>query len=181
MTGRVFDRAFAWQASTRQVTAAAHLLAAAAARDLGPPGHVIGIARGGLVPARAIARATSAPLTTVTAAHNPTNAPYTAATGHVTITRCLPDLAELHGPVLVIDDICGTGATLQAVTAALAAASPAASMYTLTLCHNAGAPMRPDYTIWDDLREWVIFPWEPRPAAGLPVRALAGPTEVHRA
>jgi hypothetical protein len=28
-----------------------------AARDLGPPGHVIGIARGDLVPARAIARA----------------------------------------------------------------------------------------------------------------------------
>ena len=78
-----------------------------------------------------------------------------------------------------MDDICGTGATLAAVTSALARlAEPGAVLVTATLCRNAGSPCRPDLTVWDDLREWVIFPWEAGPPDGLPVRRLPDPGQA---
>ncbi len=78
-----------------------------------------------------------------------------------------------------MDDICGTGATLTAVTSALARiAAPGAALVTATLCRNAGSPCRPDLTVWDDLREWVVFPWEARPPDGLPVRRLPDPGQA---
>jgi uncharacterized protein len=176
MTARVFDHAFAWQVTPRQATAAAALLAVAATQRFGRPDHVIAVARGGIVPARAIAGLTGARLQIITARHNATSAPYTQATGQVTCTMTGTGPQPLSGRVFVVDDICDTGATLDAVTSALAAlASEGTCLHTLTLCRNAGAAGRPALTVWDDLREWVIFPWEPGPPDGMAVRTLPGP------
>ena len=179
MTSRAFNRHFAWQMTGPQAAAAAAVLAGAAATG-GPVDAVIAIARGGTQPARDIAAALGAPVRTVRASHNPTDAMYAEATGRVWCDAA--GAGPLRGRVLVVDDICGTGATLAAVTSALArVAAPGAALVTATLCRNAGSPCRPDLTVWDDLREWVIFPWEAGPPDGLPARCLPDPGQAFTA
>jgi uncharacterized protein len=182
MSERVFDRVCAWQMTPRQLTAATALLAAAAAERFGPVDQVIAVARGGLHPADAIAGLLGARLRVVQARHNPTSAPYTQATGNVTCTVTGVEPGSLDGSVLIVDDICGTGLTLQTVTSALTRlAGPSAQLRTATLCRNAGSPIRPGLTVWDDLREWVIFPWESPPPAGTAAAALPDPAQAHAA
>jgi hypoxanthine phosphoribosyltransferase len=182
VTGRVFDRAFAWEMSAEQLALAASLLADAAARRFGPVDRVIAVERGGTEPARAIARRLGARLGAVRARHNPTSDLYTQATGEVTCAAAGIGARALGGCVLIVDDICGTGATLQAVTGVLSGLSlPGTRLATATLCRNAGAGTRPALTVWDDVREWVVFPWEPRPPAGTALRPLPGPWQVHAA
>lgn len=179
MTARVFDHAFAWQMCAAQAGAAAVLLADEADRRFGPLDQVIGIARGGVEPAAAIARRLGVPLLAVQARHNPTSDPYTQATGNVRCCLTGLETGAVHGQVLVVDDICGTGATLDTVTAALAeVAAPGTRLHTAALCRNAGAASRPAITVWDDLREWVIFPWEPSPSPGIAARPLPDPIQV---
>jgi uncharacterized protein len=114
-----------------------------------------------------------------TARHNPTDGLYAQANGLVICTIGYIVAGQLTGPVLIVDDICGTGATLTTVTSTVASlAGPGASLHTMTLCRNAGAAIRPDLTIWDDLREWVIFPWEPRPPANIDIRPLPAPARA---
>jgi uncharacterized protein len=181
MTSRIFEHAFAWQLTSWQAARAAAMLADAA-RLRGPVSEVIAVARGGVQPARDIAGALGVRLRRVEARHNPGDDLYAQATGHV---RCaIPGLeaGTLRGCVLIVDDICGTGATLEAVTAALAPlAAPGTRLCTATLCRNAGAVSRPDLTVWDNLREWVIFPWETTAPADIPVRMLPVPAKVHAA
>jgi hypoxanthine phosphoribosyltransferase len=182
MTGRVFDHAFAWQMNPRQAAAAASLLAAAAAGRFGPVDQVIAIERGGIEPARAIASQLGAPLGSVRARHNPTSDLYAQATGRVSCTVSGIAARTVSGCVLVVDDICGTGATLHTIGGVLSElAAPGARLHTATLCRNAGATCRPALTVWDDLREWVVFPWEPRPPAGTTVRMLPDPEQAHAA
>jgi hypoxanthine phosphoribosyltransferase len=173
VTSRAFHRDFAWQMTGSQAATAAAILAGAAASG-GPVDAVIAIARGGIQAARYIAATLGAPVRTVRARHNPTDAMYAEATGRVWCDAA--GAGPLHGRVLIVDDISGTGATLATVKTALAPlAAPGAALVTATLCRNAGSPCRPDLTVWDDLREWVIFPWEAGPPDGLPVRCLPDP------
>jgi hypoxanthine phosphoribosyltransferase len=176
VTSRAFNREFAWQMTASQAAGAAGVLAGAVARG-GPVDAVVAVARGGTQPARYIGAALGIPVRTVRARHNPTDAMYAEATGRVWCDAA--EAGPIRGRVLVVDDICGTGATLTAVTSALARiAEPGAALVTATLCRNAGSPCRPDLTAWDDLQEWVIFPWEAGPPDGLPVRRLPDPGQA---
>jgi hypoxanthine phosphoribosyltransferase len=182
MSGRVFDHAFAWLMTPRQLTGAASLLADAAVSQFGPVGQVIAIERGGTEPARAIAGQLGARLQAIRARHNPTSDLYTQATGLVSCTASGIETRAVSGCVLIVDDICGTGATLRAVTSMLSElAGPGTRLHTATLCRNAGASARPGLTVWDELREWVVFPWEPRPPAGTALRTLPDPGQTHAA
>lgn len=182
MTGRVFSLEFAWQMSPGQADMAATVLARAANARFGAASLVIGIANGGIQPATAIAKHLDAPLACVQARHNATSDIRVQATGNVSCQ--LPDLAPglVDGTVLVVDDIYGTGATLDAVTRALGELTvPGTRLHTITLCRNAGGQGRPCLTIWDDLREWVVFPWEAEPGGGTVLRPLPAPSEVRTA
>jgi hypoxanthine phosphoribosyltransferase len=165
-----------------QLSVATDLLAATAAERFGHIDQVIAVARGGLRPADAIADLLGARLRVVHARHNPTSAPYTQATGHVTCTVTGIEPGRLDGSILIVDDICGTGMTLHTVTGILTRlAAPGTQLHTATLCRNAGSPARPGLTVWDDLREWVIFPWEPPPPLGTAVATLPDPAKAHAA
>ncbi len=99
----------------------------------------------------AIAAKLGAPAVAVSVRHNPDDTIYSQATGQV---RC--DFASFiplmgsPGPFLVVDDICGTGATLAAVVEILTwLTAPEAKICTATLCRNVGAPPgTPDLHVW---------------------------------
>lgn len=155
---------------------AVRLLAAAAEDRFAPISAVIGIANGGLAPARGIGGVLDVPNYRLTAKHNPTDAIYTEATGHV--THDLSPLAaalngqQLGGTVLLVDDICGSGATFTAVLPTLRRhLHPDAVVRTLALCRNAGTSLNPDLWGWT-VDDWVCFPWEPTSRSAAMVEEL---------
>ncbi|MGH3871578.1 MAG: phosphoribosyltransferase [Pseudonocardiaceae bacterium] len=173
---RVFDHARLWVASEIGVCEAARLLACAARAVFGPIGEVIGIAEGGRTLAALIAAHLDVPIRIVHARHNPTEAPYTQATGEVTCDIGSIPAGSMAGHVLLVDDICGTGATLCTVADALA--TPDLRLISCVLCLNAGARMTPDLWVWK-VRDWVVFPWEAASHMPLLRVDLPIPTEVH--
>ena len=177
---RTFERRRLWQLTPVAYEAAIALLADAAFARLGEIGNVIGIANGGRAPANAIAARLGVPVVAVTARHNADDAVFTQATGRVQCDlSSFHELANLSGPFLVVDDICGTGATLTTVTEVIAGiAAPQAAICTATLCRNRGAvPGTPDLHVWD-VADWVVFPWETVPASAH-ATPLPTPREVH--
>ncbi|MGH3711318.1 MAG: phosphoribosyltransferase [Pseudonocardiaceae bacterium] len=173
---RAFDHARLWVASEVGICEAARLLACAAEAGFGPIGEVIGIAEGGRTPAALIAAHLDVPIRIVHARHNPTEALYTQATGEVACDIGSIAAGSMRGRVLLVDDICGTGATLCTVADALATAD--LRLISCVLCLNAGAHMIPDLWVWE-VRDWVVFPWEAVPDTPLLRVDLPMPTEVH--
>src|SRR5699024_1395911 len=115
---------------------------------------VIGIAHGGTTPAHHIAGLLGLQAHIVRASHNATDAPYSPATGTVTCDLSSWQSGWLAGTVLVVDDICGTGATFTTVLDALRSwATPTARFLTCSLCRNHGAPTPPDLYCWD-VADW---------------------------
>lgn len=168
MTGastRVFERKGMWSMNPVDFRSACQHLAEAALARYERIDTVIGIARGGCPPAFALAARTGASKVVVEARHNHDDSTYALASGTVEVDPSpLRSLAAKSGPFLIVDDICGTGLTLRAVTAHLRAiAADGASIATATLCRNAGAPRGlPNLYVWD-VADWVIFPWEASP------------------
>ncbi|MCE0540744.1 phosphoribosyltransferase domain-containing protein [Kineosporia rhizophila] len=169
-------------------------LLAAATAEL-HPAAVVGIANGGMTPARDLAEHLRVPVHQVNARHNISNETHLQATGHVSYDLAplettlseplLPSRDERPGTVLVVDDICGTGATFTAVLPALLTrlrphAGAGLQARTVSLCRNVGATEGPDWWTWlvDD---WVLFPWETPPAtpSPVPIQDLQQPRELN--
>lgn len=175
---RTFRRRHLLRMDTRAYAHAIRLLADAATRG-GPVSAVIGIANGGLIPARDLAARLGTTAYQVNARHNTTDAIYTAATGHVThdvapLTHALVG-QRLSGRVVLVDDICGTGATFTTITAALRPhLTDEAAVLTVALCRNAGTSLDPHLWAWT-VDDWVLFPWEQPPATDMPIIDLPLP------
>ncbi|MFF2955871.1 phosphoribosyltransferase [Kitasatospora sp. NPDC057965] len=121
---------------------------------------VIGIASGGIEPARLMANYLKVPFHSVRAKHNKGDALWQQATGNVEVLvdGTLPD--RFAGTVLLVDDIAGTGATFSAVTAALSRRLDGGSaIMSAALFRNRGCPQPPDRWAWT-VDDWVVFPWE---------------------
>jgi hypothetical protein len=180
-TRRVFEHHQIWRLTPDTLREATTLLVGAILRDHQSVQHVIGIANGGVAPARMIASTLGVKARMVNARHNTGDATYQQATGKVTLdldplTRALNG-QRMKGRVLVVDDICGSGATLRRLRHDLAPLlSPSAQMLTAVLCLNTGATTLPDYSIWT-VSDWVVFPWE-KPPAGQDTTPLPRPEEV---
>lgn len=154
---RVFEHTRVWGVSVPAYRAATRLLAEAVTARAGKVRTVVGIARGGRAPAYSVARHLGVPAVIVHARHNTTDAVYAPATNSVTYDLDALNHVAVRQPLVLVDDICGSGATLAAVKEHLSEA------LTATLCRNAGAPERnPDLYIWP-VADWVVFPWEPKP------------------
>lgn len=159
---RVFERRRVWLMDQAACEAGCALLAAAVSRRFRAFDAVVAVARGGCAPAGMLAAALALPIVAVRARHNPTDAVRSWATGRVWIEA--PDLGRLPGRprLLVVDDICGSGATLEAVGGMLRSRVRPSGLRTAVLCRNAGTWFRPDVWVWD-VRDWVAFPWEEPP------------------
>lgn len=173
---RVFDSTRVLRLDEDTLHAGIEVLAATLA--VAPPDVVIGVARGATRLAHALAARLGRPVVMVRASHNHDDVVRQQATGIVNLdVTAATDLD--HGlRVLLCDDICGTGATLQAVSAALDALIAPRQIQTVTLCRNEGATEHPDLWLWD-VRDWVVFPWEPTPPTNQ-TRALPPPCHARR-
>jgi hypoxanthine phosphoribosyltransferase len=158
-SSRVFRGRKLWRLEEAAFTAATSLLTEALGEE--EIDIVVGVRRGGVPLATALAARLARPATTLRACHNVSDALRLPATGTVTL-----DLTDTHlppdGHVLLCDDIAGSGATLAAATDALR--NRVRRILTVTLCRNIGTLRDPDMWIWD-VDDWVTFPWEPPPDA----------------
>ncbi|MQS38311.1 phosphoribosyltransferase family protein [Streptomyces katsurahamanus] len=171
---RVFEGKRIWRMSQDVFLAAAALIAAHE-RPFAPE-LVVGLGRGGVPLAREAARILGIPAIEVRARHNVSDLIGVQSTGEVEVDeRQLLTAVAGAGRVLVADDICGTGATLRAVTTLLAAAAVEAR--TAVLCRNAGGAAFPlDVWVWP-VADWTCFPWEAPPPDGSTPLPL--PDRVH--
>lgn len=172
---RVFTGRRIWRPTWSDVRKAARLLADAEAAN--ESDVVAGIARGGVWPARMMSSFLRLPFTVVTACHNTTDEIKVQGTGSVSVRMIDSGLISADTRILLVDDICGTGATLRAVLATLAERSHPEPVRTVTLCRNVGASYEPHQWAWD-VADWVSFPWEPAPGGPSPVERLYAPTTV---
>ncbi|MGC5000717.1 phosphoribosyltransferase [Streptomyces sp. DT195] len=163
---RVFEGARIWAMSQEAFLAAAALIAAREERFA--PELVIGLARGGVPLAREAARLLGVPVVEIRAQHNVSDLVGLQATGQVEVDEpALEAAITTARRVLVVDDICGSGATLRAVTDLLARSGVTAR--TAVLCRNGGADFPLDTWVWP-VADWVAFPWEaPPPPASTPL------------
>lgn len=150
-----------WQ----ELVAKIHDTAVNVSRD-GVPDVVIGILRGGMIPATVFAHAlavrTVRAVEVVHTVSDNMNAAKTPAP-QVSNVASLGDLSGLD--VLIVDDIAGTGDTM-AYTAQLVAAAGATRVRTAVCIVNAAnwrRPQPPEHAltyIGATVEGWVIFPWE---------------------
>ncbi|OXM50273.1 phosphoribosyltransferase [Amycolatopsis thailandensis] len=156
VAARVFEHQRIWRLTQEAFTTAAALIAA----HEPAPEVVVGIARGGLPFARALAEAYRVPMAAVAARHNHSDEVHLPATGQVELPgEPGADLLAYRGArFLLVDDICGTGATYRAVLPWLANHLDPAGVRTAALCRSEASTFTPDAWVWDTL-DWVVFPW----------------------
>ncbi|WP_344920266.1 phosphoribosyltransferase [Streptosporangium oxazolinicum] len=156
---RVFERERTWIVSDETFLAAAHAIGRH--ERLRPTTLIVGIERGGVRLAHRLGILLDVPARIVRAQHNTDDTVGLADTGRVVVDPI--DLGTDCDPrrILLVDDICGSGATMDAVTRALGAVVTG-SIRTAVLCRNLGAARDPDLWIWD-VADWVVFPWETPP------------------
>lgn len=142
-------------------------LARAAASD-GCPDVVVGILRGGMIPAVLVAHATGLrDVRAVQVTHTAADGPNAEKTAGPTVSNAasLGDLASRD--VLIVDDVAGTGETI-AVAEDLVKSAGAGRARTLVCAINEinwrrnCAPKQALTYVGSCYQGWVVFPWEKR-------------------
>lgn len=153
---RVFEHKRVWRLTPDAFTAAAALIAG----QEPAPDVVVGIARGGVPLARLLGDHFDVPVAELTARHNHSDDLYVAATGLVELPAEADAILAAHrgAKVLLVDDICGTGATYRAVIPWLSQQLAPVTVRTAALCRSDAAAFTPDTWVWTTL-DWVVFPW----------------------
>jgi hypoxanthine phosphoribosyltransferase len=128
------------------------------------PEYIVGLTRGGLVPAVSISHITNIPMIAVNYSsvagrgdnRNHANA-LPAIYGHtVSGTGKQPEMPEL----LIVDDICDSGQTMKEVFDHYS--NQGHRVWTASLYYKEGAVITPDF-YWQKIPEespWIIFPFE---------------------
>ena len=125
------------------------------------PDILLGIARGGLLPAGALAYALDVKnLFTISVEF------YTGVDTRLDVPVMLPPFLDAHdldeAKVLVVDDVADTGRTLELVHAFCA--GHVSEARTAVLYDKPRSSLRPDYA-WRRTDRWIDFPWSGEPVA----------------
>jgi hypoxanthine phosphoribosyltransferase len=118
--------------------------------------HVVGLARGGLIPATIISYVLDAPL--LSYGISSYKGSKKSDNFHINQTFNLIDLPR-NAHLLVVDDICDTGDTMQHITQKLALASirhTTACIYT----KEKHTKWLQHYGVVVPDNKWIVFPWE---------------------
>lgn len=111
---------------------------------------VVGIARGGIVPASLAAFHLDKPLQVMRVQYrDDANQPLCDAP----CVLALPSLPDRRLRILLVDDVCVSGVTMQAARAALAGHE-----ITTLVCKGQG-----DFVLFAEIRECVAWPWNIEP------------------
>lgn len=153
---RLHEGVRTWLLGRAQFLQAVRLLSALV-KDKWEIDLVIGIARGGLEPAKLIALDLNRPLLVVRAKSNVSDEVMSETRREILVQE--EDLLQIPQDkrILLVDDICGSGMTLRELLRRLCGVT--AKVHCVTLCCNEGSALKPDAWIWT-VRDWVIFPWE---------------------
>lgn len=175
MTSRIFDQHRIWRLDRPVFEEAVFLLAETIARQW-VVDIIIGIARGGREPAFALASHLHLPVYEICARRNRFDHIQSEAIPYVDIEMRGIAVIPRKMHILLIDDICGEGETLERVCQALREYQKPKQIRSVTLCRNAGSLFTPDAWVWT-VRDWVVFPWEERPP-GIQTEPLPKPEKV---
>lgn len=122
------------------------------ATPLRPVDLVVGIGRGGVVPASLAAYQLDAPLHIMRVSYRDDDNQPLYDTPHILNDPALP-ARRLR--ILLVDDVCVSGRTMQAAKQALADHD-----ITTLVCKGQG-----DFVLFPEVGECVLWPWHPAPAA----------------
>jgi hypoxanthine phosphoribosyltransferase len=119
------------------------------------PDMILGIARGGLLPAGAMGYALS-----VKNVYTMNVEFYTGVDERLDVPRILPpapDFVDLsHGKILVVDDVADTGHTLKSVEEFCE--GKVGEVRTACIYEKSHSVVKCDY-VWKRTDEWINFPW----------------------
>lgn len=121
------------------------------------PDVIVGIARGGLVPAVRLSHLLDDLMMRVV---------HVKYYENVNETREEPeifwsDVEKIEGKVLVVDDVADTGDTLELVKDHLADRVEG-ELEICTIAYKPSSKVKPDYYIYET-EKWIVFPWEEAP------------------
>lgn len=140
-----------WDEVDKAVTA----LASAVKRDFDPD-VIVGIARGGLIPAVRLSHLLGDRLLRVIHLRY-----YKGANLRTEKPELLADVDRLSGKVLLVDDVADTGVSLEFALDHLKGKG-AEEIRVATIACKSKSRFRPDYYVFET-DKWIVFPWEEAP------------------
>jgi hypoxanthine phosphoribosyltransferase len=116
---------------------------------------VVGVARGGIIPASIVARHLDADFAIFSAkSYNEKRERSKIALGNI------PD-CNRNGNILIVDEICDSGNTLSACKDVFKKNYASQKIYTSSIAYKKNSIHVPDFYFNSySVDEWVIFPWE---------------------
>lgn len=120
------------------------------------PDFIVGVARGGLVPAVKLSHMLGAEFRTV-------HVKYYEGRKRLARPKLISDVGPLKGKVLVVDDVSDTGESLRFVVDRLA--KRGAEVKVATIACKPCSKFKPDYFAFKT-EKWIVFPWEVKESRG---------------
>ncbi len=137
--------------SWEEVDEALLKLAKKVRRDFDPD-VIVGVARGGLVPAVRLSHLLGDKEFRVI------HVKYYKGRRRLNKPELISDIKALDGKVLLVDDVADTGTSLSFVLQHLKK-KRATDVRTATIAYKPRAGLKPDYYAFET-NKWVVFPWE---------------------
>ena len=120
------------------------------------PDVIVGVARGGLIPAVRLSHLLGDKLLRVIHVGY-----YVGIDMRKEKPELLADVGELKGKVLVVDDVADTGKSLEFVVNHLKERG-LKEMRVATIAWKPRSKLKPDYFVYET-DKWIVFPWEEAP------------------